>query len=273
MPRSRPLPRHKTDRRSASERETATRVNRALWERQSDGYDRRFAPVLGGAKSAAWGLWRIPERQLRLLGPVRGRRVLEVGCGGGRWAVALAARGARVLGVDFSRAQLRHARRVARRARRRIPLILASVERLPLAAASCDVVFCDWGALTFADPRVGVPECARVLRRGGRLVFATMSPLRAVATSAKRGTIGRRFQRSYFDLHRLDFPREVNHTLPYGEWVQLFAANGLQVRQLLEPAAPTRSSAYLTPREERWARRWPMEVIWVTEKSDRGSTR
>ncbi|MGA8603835.1 MAG: hypothetical protein WB788_02040, partial [Thermoplasmata archaeon] len=77
------------------------RHNRAVWDRISPWYDRRYAHVLGGASAVSWGLFRIPEGELRLLGPTRGKAVLELGCGAARWSIALARRGARPTGLDL----------------------------------------------------------------------------------------------------------------------------------------------------------------------------
>jgi SAM-dependent methyltransferase len=54
------------------------------------------------------------ERELGLLGDVRARRILEIGCGGGQNAIALARWGATCVGIDPSAAQLAHARQLAR---------------------------------------------------------------------------------------------------------------------------------------------------------------
>lgn len=242
-------------------------INRARWQQQSREYDRRFRRVLGGARAEAWGLWRRPERALRLLPPVRGRLTLEVGCGAARWSIALAARGARAVGLDFSRAQLEHARRELRTQRARVALVEGSVERIPPPDGTFDLVFCDWGALTFADPLRAVPECARVLRPGGHFVFATASPFQIVARDRRTDRLGRRLRTPYFGMHRVEFPGEVNFQLGYGAWIELFASQGLTVERLVEtqPSAGSRS-AYLRPHEERWAQHWPMECLWRLRK-------
>lgn len=243
------------------------RTNLRLWERQSDAYDRRCASVLGGRRAKAWGFWRIPESSLGLVGEVRGKDVLELGCGAARWSDALAADGARVVGLDLSRSQLAKARRLGRRSGGRVALLRANAERLPLAEGSFDLVLSDWGAMTFCDPKRTVPEVARILRPGGRLVFATSSPFRAVAHDRRTDRIGRTLRYGYFGLGRLDFPREVNFTLAYSDWVELFGRTGLILERLVEPQGPGgRASGYLSPREERWARRWPLESIWSARK-------
>src|SRR5690348_18030247 len=87
------------------------RKNRAMWQTTSDSYQERHAASLSGKNAMAWGLWRIPEAELRILGEVAGKDILELGCGAARWAIELARLGARPVGLDLSSRQLEYARR------------------------------------------------------------------------------------------------------------------------------------------------------------------
>jgi len=244
--------------------------NLANWQRQSNWYDRRHASVLGGRKAKSWGFWRVPESKLHLLGEPEGKDILELGCGAARWSIALAADGARAVGLDLSSAQLAHARRLVRTSGQRVRLVRGNAEQLPFAPESFDIVFCDFGAMTFCDPLRTVPEAARVLRSGGRLVFATSSPIRTLAEHQNGYRIGRRLLYDYFGMHRIEYKKEVNFQLPYGDWIRLFAENRFLVESLTEhqPTAAEKSS-YLTKTGEEWARHWPMESIWQVRKIGR----
>ena len=215
----------------------------------------------------AWGLWRIPESRLRALGDPKGRDFLEIGCGAGRWSIALARKGARVVGLDFSPSRLDQAATLLRRSGQRVSLIRGNAERLPFRASAFDVVFCDWGAMTFCDPYRTVPESARVLRPGGRLVFATSSPLRNIAEDRRADRIGRTLRYDYFGMHRIEFGTEVNFQLPYGEWIRLFKDHGFVVESLVETQPGKRvKTPYLRPSESAWARHWPLESIWQVRR-------
>jgi 2-polyprenyl-3-methyl-5-hydroxy-6-metoxy-1,4-benzoquinol methylase len=120
------------------------RRNRSAWDADADAYQARNEATLVAGGGSAWGVWQIPESRLHVLGDVTGRDVLELGCGGARWSVALARTGARVVGLDLSGRQLDHARRLLQETGVRVPLVQASSEALPLADASFDVVFCDY---------------------------------------------------------------------------------------------------------------------------------
>ena len=183
--------------------------------------------------------------------------------------MSLARRGARAVGIDVSRTQLGRARELMRTGRRTVPLVLGNAERLPFGAAMFDLVFCDWGALSFTDPRRTVPECARVLRRGGRLVFAAASPFSLVAWDRARDRLGRTLRREYFGQHRFEFrdTEPVEFRLSFGDWVALFGRSGLSVERLVETRPPSgRSSAYLSQKANEWARRWPLECLWRLRK-------
>jgi ubiquinone/menaquinone biosynthesis C-methylase UbiE len=218
----------------------------------------------------AWGLWRLPESELRALGNPRGRDILELGCGAARWSIALADRGARAVGLDLSFEQLAHARRLLRESQSRVRLVRGDAERLPFDSATFDLVFCDWGAMTFCDPLRTVPEAARVLRPDGRLVFATASPFRSVSEARRGYRMGQKLLYDYFGLHKIEYEREVNFQLPYSDWVRLFGENGFVVEFLVEyqPRAGEKSS-YLNRNASIWARRWPLESIWKVRKTAR----
>src|SRR6185312_7130045 len=131
--------------------------NRAHWDTQSDAYQRAHAAQLN-TFGGHWGVWALPEAELRVLGDVRGKDVLELGCGGAQWSIALARQGARPVGLDNSGRQLRHARRLSREAGALIPLVQSPAEQLPFTDACFDIVFCDHGGMSFADPQRTVPE-------------------------------------------------------------------------------------------------------------------
>ena len=246
------------------------RRNRTSWNREADEYQREHASQLNRFDRPSWGTWGIPEAELEVLGHVRGKDVLEFGCGGGQWSIALARRGARPVGLDLSTRQLGHAARLMSEAGERFPLVNANAERVPMADESFDVVFCDHGAMTFADPYVTVPEVARILRPGGLFAFNIASPLIWLCWGDDEASPGSELVRGYFGMRRGTWPGTFEFQLPYGEWIRLFLANGFAVLDLVELRPPSRARARTTypdfaPFE--WARRWPGENIWKLRKN------
>jgi ubiquinone/menaquinone biosynthesis C-methylase UbiE len=243
------------------------RKNRALWEVSSDSYEQHHAADLSGEKALSWGLWRIPEAELHILGEVAGKDILELGCGAARWSIALAQRGARPVGLDLSSRQLQHARRLMQEAGVDFPLIEASAEDVPLPDAGFDIVFCDWGAMTFCDPYRTVPEVARLLRPGGLFAFATGTPIQFLCEDVQTDQLTDHLVNDYFGMHRLEWENEVDFQLPYGEWIRLFRRTGFVVEDLIETQPPKdATSTYRNVTQTAWARRWPMENIWKLRK-------
>src|SRR5262245_46197426 len=122
-----------------------------------------------------WGLFAIPERDLDVLGDVRGLDVVELACGTAYFSAWLARAGAAAVAVDFSAEQLTTARRLQARIGPVFPLVQGDAERVPLASGCSDLVVSEHGAAAWCDPERWLPEAARLLRPGGRLVFLTNS--------------------------------------------------------------------------------------------------
>jgi SAM-dependent methyltransferase len=242
--------------------------NRAFWDRASDDYQERHREFIGKAEPR-WGMWQIPESTLKVLGEVEGKDVLELGCGAAQWSIALARLGARPVALDNSERQLEHARTLMGEAGVEFPLVRAPAEHVPLESESFDVVFCDHGALTFADPYATVPEVARLLRSDGLFAFSHSTPFSWLCWNDETDTIEPRLHRAYFDMHRFDQPDvPAEYNLPYGEWIRVFRANGLYVEALVEIRPPEGAeSTYRTREETAWARSWPMEEIWTCRKA------
>jgi SAM-dependent methyltransferase len=242
--------------------------NRASWNADSDAYQERHGAQLAESSGLAWGVAQIPEDELQILGDVSGKDVLELGCGAAQWSIALAKVGARPVGLDLSERQLDHARRLMGEAGVDFPLIHGSAEHVPLPDASFDVVFCDHGAMTFADPYRTVPEAARLLRPDGLFAFNHHTPIEAIAWPLDAETVGERLVIDYFGMHALDDGETTTFQLPYGDWIQLFRSNGFAIEDLIElRPGPDATSSYRDARELAWSRRWPAEEIWRVRRT------
>lgn len=240
--------------------------NRRYWDEGSDAYQARHGAGLERAPMA-WGTFRVPEHEVRALGEVRDRDVLELGCGAAQWSIALAHAGAHPVGLDNSCRQLAHARAAMRRAGVDFPLVHASAERVPLPDRAFDTIFADHGAMSFADPERTVPECARLLRPGGRLAFCMSTPFRDVCWSPRSERTVRTLQDPYFGLRRWEDEGHVEFQLPYGEWIRLFRRHGFAVEDLIELRPPEGAGTTYTDYVSLgWARRWPAEHIWVVRR-------
>ena len=220
-----------------------------------------------------WGIWGIPESEAHVLpDELAGADVIELGCGTAYVSAWLARRGARPVGIGISREQLATARRLQKRHGLSFPLHEGSAERLPFRDESFDLAISEYGACLWADPRLWVPEAARVLRPGGRLIFLTNGTIMMLCAPDGADDLPTdRLLRDYFGMHRFEWPDEpgVEFHLGYGDWIRLLRANGFEVEDLLElrPAAgaqPIPLFGDIVSLE--WARRWPCEELWKARK-------
>jgi SAM-dependent methyltransferase len=109
--------------------------NRRTWDELSATYQSKHGPQMEESGGTAWGVWQLPEAELRILGDVRGKDVLELGCGAAQWSIALHAIGARVTGLDNSSVQLEHARTLMAQVGADFPLVHSSAEATPFDLA------------------------------------------------------------------------------------------------------------------------------------------
>jgi SAM-dependent methyltransferase len=246
------------------------RRNREHWDRWSEEF---YKPGRDNWASDEpdWGIWNVPERELRVLPDVAGKDVLELGCGTAYWSAWLARRGARVVGLDISPRQLENAREFQREFGLDFPLIEGSAEDVPLPADSFDLVLSEYGGSLWCDPRRWVGEAARVLRAGGLLVFMTVGPFLIVCMGPEGSRAQERLMRSYFGLHRVDWPDDpdddsIEFNLPYSEWVALLRGHGFAIEALVEVQPPEGASTRYDHVPIEWARRWPAEIIWKARK-------
>ena len=189
-------------------------------------------------QTPTWGIWGVPETDLRMLpDDLAGKDAIELGCGTAYVSAWLARRGARVVGIDNSEAQLATARRLQRQHGLDFPLLHGNAEAVPYPDASFDFAISEYGACLWADPQRWVPEAARLLRPGGRLVFLTNSFLMALCTPEEDGVAATdRLLRPAFGLYRLEWPDEpgVEFHLSHGDWIRLLRRSGFEIEDLIE---------------------------------------
>ncbi len=149
-------------------------------------------------------------------------RALDLGCGAGHTALALAPLVREVVACDVTEAMLEQAEALAReRGAANVSVLAADAASLPLDEGSFDVVACRVAAHHFHDVRGAVGEMARVLAPGGRLlIIDSYTPAEPPETDA------------IFD--RIERLRDASHVRDYllDEWEAVLAEVGLAARFL-----------------------------------------
>jgi SAM-dependent methyltransferase len=253
---------------SSSDRPDYVQQNVANWTRANTEYTDASAAKAWAQEEITWGVFEKPEADVNVLGDVAGLDVVELGCGTAYFSSWLARRGARVVGVDPTPAQLATARRLQEDTGLHFPLIEAIGEEVPLPDASFDLVLSEYGASLWADPYLWVPEAARLLRPGGRVIFLTNSTVSVLCMNMDG--VGEQLVRPQFELGKWAWPdtHEVEFHLAHSDWIELLRKNEFDVERLAElyapPAAETHSYYKYVTAE--WARKWPVEEIWAARK-------
>jgi SAM-dependent methyltransferase len=245
--------------------------NVAVWTKANAEYTDGSAAAAWAKAEITWGMFNVPESELDVLGDVAGLDIVDLGCGTAYFSAWLAKRGARVVAVDPTPAQLETARRLIAQTGIEFELVQAPGESVPLPDGSFDIAFSEYGAAIWADPYKWIPEAARLLRPGGRLVFLHDTPL-AHLCFPDVGTITTQLQRPYFGIGRVEWPGEdegVEYQLAYGAWIALLRGSGFEIERLIELQAPPEATThpYYDHVPAEWARQWPNEEIWVARKS------
>ena len=142
-----------------------------------EGYD-TWAPTYDGEKNP---LIAVEESiTLDLVGNVRNKRVLDVGCGTGRYCELLAKRGARVVGIDPSSKMLEYAKRKVT-PDCKFELCLGRIENAGLPDGYFDVVVCALVVGHLLELEPAMREVSRIIETKGRLVVSDMHPYWFVA--------------------------------------------------------------------------------------------
>jgi demethylmenaquinone methyltransferase/2-methoxy-6-polyprenyl-1,4-benzoquinol methylase len=141
---------------------------RGLFATIADRYD-LITAVLSYGQDARW------KKKLVSIANVRpGERALDLAAGTGDIAFAVAARGAKTIGLDITHRMLQLARLRSSRAKAGqtgfVPLINGDMAALPFAGASFDLVTTGYGLRNVPDLNAAIDEIARVLKPGGRLL-------------------------------------------------------------------------------------------------------
>ncbi len=244
--------------------------NRAAWDAiagayQEERYGNRFGERL------MWS-WRASEDDLHVLGDVRGKRAIVLGCGGGQDCVALARMGAVAVGIDSSPEQLKYARRFAAgHDAVNASFVDGDVEDLSrFDDASFDLAV-SIHALDFVERiDVALAEAARVLKPGGVLAIAVKHPFDVIVDGGPPYAI----TSSYWADHR-DWTWEFKsdrsarfrlYQRTIARWLDLLADAGFILERLYEPREDALRGADDDALDNAWLALLPYTLILKARK-------
>ncbi len=223
-----------------------TRANRRWWDQESDSYYDEHGEFLGDT-DLIWGPEGWSEDRLRVFGDpaaLADLDVLEIGAGaaqGSRW---MSGRAATVVASDLSAGMLARAAALCELCDTRVPLVQCDGAALAFASGCFDLVFTAYGVLPFVpDSQAVMDEVSRVLRPGGRFVFATTHPIRW-AFPDEPGPEGLVADRPYFnrapyvEVDDQGSALYAEHHRTMGDRVRELHAAGLVLENLIEPEWP-----------------------------------
>jgi SAM-dependent methyltransferase len=201
-------------------------------------------------------------------GEVAGRRVLDLGCGEGRFSRLLSAEGATTVGIDPIWKMLEAASQTGDPSE---SYVLGAGEILPFADQSFDLVIAYLCLIDITDFRAAIEESARVLKDGGRLIAANVSNLASSSEAPVRDDSGR-FLHYAVDRYLGEWPMTLewaglrirNWHRPLSAYMDAYLGAGLTLRRFIEPVPD--ESLRGDPQFESWFR-VPTFDVMVWEKA------
>jgi ubiquinone/menaquinone biosynthesis C-methylase UbiE len=196
---------------------------------------------------------QLSDRELRLLGDLRGKRVLDLGCGTGLAAINFGHHGAMVIALDGSDVRLAEARARAERAEVKVEWRKGDLADLAfLRAESIDVAFSANAIAEVDDAARLFRQVQRVLKPNGPFVFSYEHPMGLCI--GESGMV----ERSYFDSGPVTVERD-------GESVQVHARTVSDVFTELGRAG-FRVDTILEPRPDAPGAKVPSTIVWRARK-------
>ena len=256
---------------TSTERPDYAAINIAHWNRNAGNWVAAGERMWAG--EAEWGIWGVSNTEVPLLpDDMTGMDAIELGCGTGYGSGWMARRGASVVAIDPSSAQLATARRLADEHGADIHFVEGIAEDVPFPDTSFDFALSEYGAAIWSDPYVWIPEAHRLLRPGGVLAFMGTGSWSVVFTPHTADPVaGQEAVRPYFGLHRvewldLDDDPGIEFNLPISGWFRLFSETGFDVVDFLEIQAPESADGTRFSIPAEWAKKYPSDQAWIVRK-------
>lgn len=244
--------------------------NRAAWNAIARHYQERHAEDF---QRIAWGIGGPYEDDARLLGDVKGKRLLEIGCGGGQHSILLAKQGARCVGVDLSDEQVKYARRLAEREGVDAEFYQGDAADLSMFdAESFDAAHSAFALHYVDDIDRCYREVFRVVRPGALFVFSFDHPVFRCFDDRSQ-----QFVRPYWTPYMewdWEYPgikaRMHANYRPMGDEIDALRRAGFLIERVIEPKPDDHEALerWLEPAEIARAQYLPVSIIFVARRPE-----
>jgi 2-polyprenyl-3-methyl-5-hydroxy-6-metoxy-1,4-benzoquinol methylase len=212
---------------------------------------------------------------LKALTDVRGKKILDAGCGGGFYSLWLAERGAEVLGIDASKRMIRIAKEKASRKMLDAEFSIGDITDLGVEDGVFDVVLSTLVLMEVGRLNKAVSELVRVARKEGDIVISIQHPT-LTAGDWERESGQKLFRKldDYFAERDLETAWEDEggerlsfkyYHRPLQDYVQPFLERGCALTYLVEPS-PHETYKILNPKEYEDTRRIPHFIVFKFRK-------
>ncbi len=203
------------------------------WEFSSAGYQKDSKIPI----DIHYGPGAPNEKTMKLLGNLKGKKVLEIGCGGAQCGIAMAKKGAIVVGMDISNEQLKFAKNLAEKNKVKIKFYQGDIVNLKqIKSNSQDIVFTAWALHYVSNLKKCFKEVYRVLKKKGKFIAALPHPF---YDTVNYRTL--KLNRSYFksgrfeEVHSDKTKKFVAYHHTFSSITNAFADSGLKIEKVIEP--------------------------------------
>jgi ubiquinone/menaquinone biosynthesis C-methylase UbiE len=214
---------------------------------------------------------------LEMVGDVRGKKVLDAGCGGGFYSIWLSEKDAEVLGIDSSEEMIKIAKEKASRKRLDTRFLIGDIADLRIEDGVFDLVLSTLVLMDLKELDKGISELVRVTGNGGDIVVSVEHPM-LTAGDWERESGQKLFRKvdDYFVERELEAVWENErkervsfryYHRPLQAYTRPFFERGCVLTRLIEPR-PHEVYKMLNPREYEDTKRIPHFVIFKFRKTD-----
>lgn len=175
------------------------------------------------------------EKKLKFLGNLKGKKVLEIGCGGAQCGIFMAKKGAKVTGIDISNEQLKFAKKLAEKNKVNIELHQGDIINLKkIKSNSQDIVFTAWALHFVSNLEKCFKEVYRVLKKNGTFVLSMPHPFSDIANNKNL-----KIKRSYFEDGKFTYKNKSENFVAYyhnfSTIINSIINSNLSIQKIIEP--------------------------------------